>query len=433
MKKTISLIAMAALCLFLTIKVIAQTQLKQPNPTFKPVKIGDRIPDITLTNIYNYKTTKTNLSDFKVKLIILDFWATWCTSCLSNFPKMEELQKQYGEEVQFLKVTYQPKVEVISFLEKLHKEKPSAIPVITDDKSLHELFPHIYLPHYVWLDQTGKVIAATNADQITSANIDQFLSNDNTGNMRTKVDLDASKPLFIQNDLLQNNELKHYSIFLKGSYDGLGSGVNRTVNKAGKQTGLAITNRPLLSIYNLIVSGLFKQRGQTFNKTRSLILVKDPAAITYKKGAGQTNSYTYACNASGLDSAGLYQYIFDELNRYSDYRGSIEKQKVKCLVLRRTSKADKIKTSGGTPENLLFTHPDSKLINYPLSYLLMRISELPFITVPLVDETGYQSPVDLQIHKGADLAALQKSLKLYDLELSEQVRALDLFVLRDKN
>lgn len=182
---------MATLCLFFS----APSHAQSVAPTFKPVKIGGRIPDVTLTNVYNYETTKTNPSDFKAKLIILDFWATSCTSCLANSPKTEELQKKYGGEVQFIKVTYQPKAEVLPFLEELHKTHPSAIPVVTDDSALHQLFPHINLPHYVWLDQTGKVVATTTTEQVTAENVDYFLSNDNIGNMHMKVDMNNSKSL----------------------------------------------------------------------------------------------------------------------------------------------------------------------------------------------------------------------------------------------
>lgn len=182
---------MAALCLFFS----APSQAQSVTSAFKPVKIGGRIPDVTLTNVYNYETTKTNLSDFKAKLIILDFWATLCTSCLANFPKSEELQKKYGGEVQFIKVTYQPKARLLPFLEKLHKTEPSAIPVVTDDSALHQLFPHIHLPHYVWLDQTGKVVATTTIEELMAENIDHFLSNDNIGNMHMKVDIANSNSL----------------------------------------------------------------------------------------------------------------------------------------------------------------------------------------------------------------------------------------------
>ena len=56
----------------------------------KPLKIGDKVPDIEFKNIINYKSKTARLSDFKGKLVILDFWGTWCTSCIAAFPKMEE-------------------------------------------------------------------------------------------------------------------------------------------------------------------------------------------------------------------------------------------------------------------------------------------------------------------------------------------------------
>jgi len=38
------------------------------------------------------------LSDYKGKVILLDFWATWCGPCRIEIPHFVELQKQYGPE-----------------------------------------------------------------------------------------------------------------------------------------------------------------------------------------------------------------------------------------------------------------------------------------------------------------------------------------------
>ena len=45
----------------------------------KALKIGDTVPDITITSVYNYPASTIHLSDLKGKLVILDFWATWCS------------------------------------------------------------------------------------------------------------------------------------------------------------------------------------------------------------------------------------------------------------------------------------------------------------------------------------------------------------------
>lgn len=40
---------------------------------------------------------KVSLSQFKGKVIILDFWATWCVPCKAEIPGFIELQKKYGD------------------------------------------------------------------------------------------------------------------------------------------------------------------------------------------------------------------------------------------------------------------------------------------------------------------------------------------------
>src|SRR4051812_43317224 len=48
---------------------------------------------------FSFKDTegkRVSLSDFKGKVIILDFWATWCVPCKAEIPGFIELQKKYG-------------------------------------------------------------------------------------------------------------------------------------------------------------------------------------------------------------------------------------------------------------------------------------------------------------------------------------------------
>lgn len=47
---------------------------------------------------------KVRLSDFKGKMIVVDFWATWCGPCKAEFPAYKELEEQYGEDVHFVSV-----------------------------------------------------------------------------------------------------------------------------------------------------------------------------------------------------------------------------------------------------------------------------------------------------------------------------------------
>ena len=80
-------------------------------------------PDFTLTDLDGQKVS---LSDFKGKVIIVDFWATWCGPCKMEIPSFIQLQDDYKDDVVILGVSLDqggPKV-VVPFAKKMNINYP---------------------------------------------------------------------------------------------------------------------------------------------------------------------------------------------------------------------------------------------------------------------------------------------------------------------
>lgn len=96
------------------------------------------------------------LSDFKGKVIILDFFATWCPPCKQEIPDFVELQKQYGEQgFAMVGVSLTPAADVKPFAEKY---RINYTVLIGDDKSNAAYGPIRSIPTTFVIDKEFNIV-----------------------------------------------------------------------------------------------------------------------------------------------------------------------------------------------------------------------------------------------------------------------------------
>ena len=83
------------LCFFPLLAVAQQ----EDQPTIRFVRNPDPAPDFQLTSLDGKPVT---LAGSKGKVVLVNFWATWCGPCRAEIPDLVELQKKYKDRLQIL-------------------------------------------------------------------------------------------------------------------------------------------------------------------------------------------------------------------------------------------------------------------------------------------------------------------------------------------
>src|SRR5580700_8214424 len=133
--------------------------------------IGEVMPDIQIPRVYNYPDSVVRLSKVQSKLTIIDFWTMSCGSCIGSFPAMRALKRQFGNSLQLLFVDNlasdtKIKADKLFARMQLQSGQSFTFPYALQDTMLTRLFPHISVPHCVWLDSNLTVVAITYHDEV---------------------------------------------------------------------------------------------------------------------------------------------------------------------------------------------------------------------------------------------------------------------------
>lgn len=400
------------------------------------LRIGDDVPNLPIATIHNYRAKSAKLSDFNGKLLILDFWATWCSPCVAMVPKMQELQKEFKNKVQFVSITNQKEKEVLAFISKLDAKYRGDIPMVTDDKLLSSYFPHVYLPHYVWINAQGKVIAFTGADEVSRDNIIQVLEKgDNTSLKRKhdyKIEYDYSDPLFIGSNGGIPTSLNFYSV-LTGYQNGLSSIFTSNPLKDSTLVRLTFTN----DIIPHLFGGAFGGNRGEFSKKNMRFLVNDTTKLLPSGDMeewAKKNTYCYELILPKSRNAEKYAIMKDELNRFfPQYNVNVQKELADVLALVRLDTVNRIQSAGGK-EIAAFSGVGFELRNASIKWISQQLGMiyLQNYPLPIVDDTGYTKPVDIKVEaKLSDVSALNTALAKYGLELQKKRKEIEVLVFRD--
>ena len=122
---------------------------------FQDTRSRKAAPNISLTALNG---TPLNLSEYKGKVVLLNFWATWCDPCRREIPRFVELQKEYGDRgFQVLGISLDDDAKAVP---PFYQEYKMNYPVAVGDEKVAESFGSVLgLPVNFLIDRDGKIAA----------------------------------------------------------------------------------------------------------------------------------------------------------------------------------------------------------------------------------------------------------------------------------
>lgn len=425
MKKQLKLITIWLFLLGMPTTLLAQNQ---------ELKIGDKVPDLIVTKLIHSQKKQVKLSNlYKKGLLIIDFWATWCSPCLAELPAADSLVGTYSH-LAVLSVSHDDSLTTSLFLKKHPKIKRSRLTITSDDKALSEYFPHKIIPHNIWIDRHGTIKLITGSESVNERNIRAILRDSllTVAEKKEDINFNMSKPYHVPDDKIEYRSIiTHHNDSIPAglTYNGaLSNGTSRRIFSfnsaivdlywlAYVQQQTCFTNWDFVELH---CKDSVKFRYPQKKDTRAMQLL---SASAYNKNNmtveeqiknwEKENTYCYDLILPKTVSSEVFaDYMFNDLNRYFNLTGKIETRDIVSPVLVTNPNYDTTKFKKFIPEADYIPRPSryfkwsgntlviqdrtfAQIIAYLIGSARINFDQSSF---PFVNETGFDYPVRMTLY-----------------------------------
>ncbi|MDQ0966862.1 thiol-disulfide isomerase/thioredoxin [Flavobacterium sp. W4I14] len=369
------------------------------------LKVGDQIPTVAISETYPGSIPLKNLKEnYQRGGLIINFWASWCVPCVKEMELLGKLAKKYQTKLTVLSVTHENKETSKAFFGRHPEIDISGLTVVNGDKSFIKLFPHRYLPHNIWIDQTGMVKMITDGEQMNEKNIAKFLDHE-------KIDFNLKQDNLkfdALNAFLPSDSVTIYRKSISGNQSGIG---------AGSLIGplLAGDKRDRIFGYNNTIGQLYwtsfypeMNNSSEVNKKLLEVHVRDSLKILQPKSLTGTNyrsnkewrmknTYSYEIfHKTPIPQGELFAQMKADLVNTFGYSAVLRKKNRKAMIIKFSGKANSLRSSGG--EKIFeLTAKGVKIHNMKIHEIIGRFNSFFTALDPMIDDTKIDLPIDLEL------------------------------------
>ena len=132
---------------------------------FEGPLVGQKAPELKIARVLQAPDgAKATLESLRGKVVVLEFWTTWCGPCVASIPHLNDLcEKLAGQPIQFISITDEAPGVVESFLKKRVMKSWVALDA---EKATFKAYAVHAIPHTVIVNRDGKIMEITSPTDI---------------------------------------------------------------------------------------------------------------------------------------------------------------------------------------------------------------------------------------------------------------------------
>jgi thiol-disulfide isomerase/thioredoxin len=126
---------------------------------YRPIKPGDEAPNFVLPTITadGVGEPRVALGEYRGKVVLIDFWATWCGPCRSSMPAIERMYARYQDQgLEVISINTEGPEAARAAFEMARRLSPS-VRLVSDSGAVSNQFRVTTIPHMVAIDRSGVV------------------------------------------------------------------------------------------------------------------------------------------------------------------------------------------------------------------------------------------------------------------------------------